>query len=67
MLVSWIYGSRKFLANIEEMIRLPAGVRVYWRIMWTYIVPTIVAAIVILKWYTYQPMRSDHPRPLFWT
>jgi SNF family Na+-dependent transporter len=57
VLVSWIYGSRKFLDNIQEMIPLPAGVRIYWNIMWTFIVPVIVAAIVILKWYTYKPMR----------
>jgi hypothetical protein len=55
--VAWIYGSSKFLSNIEEMVHLPAVFRVYWWFLWTLVCPVIIAAVVILKWYTYQPMR----------
>ena len=57
MLVAWVYGSNRFLSNIEEMVRLPPAIRLYWRILWTFICPAIIAAVVILKWYTYKPMR----------
>jgi hypothetical protein len=55
--VAWIYGSSRFLSNIEEMVHLPAVFRVYWWFLWTLVCPVIIAAVVILKWYTYQPMR----------
>jgi hypothetical protein len=55
--VAWIYGSSKFLSNIDEMTHLPAVFRVYWWFLWTLVCPVIIAAVVILKWYTYQPMR----------
>jgi solute carrier family 6 amino acid transporter-like protein 5/7/9/14 len=57
VLVAWIYGSNRFLGNIQEMIKLPRGLHLFWWALWTFVCPVIIAAVVILKWYSYTPMR----------
>jgi solute carrier family 6 amino acid transporter-like protein 5/7/9/14 len=58
LLVAWIYGVDRFLANIADMsMRLPKPLRLYWKIMWMFISPIILATIVILAWVEPTPLR----------
>lgn len=57
ILISYIYGAKKFMGNVEEMgIGLPSWLRMTWIAMWVVITPLIVAIITILTWVDYEPM-----------
>ena len=48
LLVSWIYGTDKFMENIREMgIHLNPCMAAYWKICWKFITPVLLLAIVI--------------------
>ena len=56
IMVAWVYGCSRFLANIEEMFSMPGPVRLYWRAMWTIVSPLVLAVVIILKWVEYKDM-----------
>jgi len=57
ILISYIYGAKKFFGNVEEMgISLPSWLRMTWIVMWVVVTPLIVAIITILTWVDYEPM-----------
>jgi len=59
ILVMYVYGFRRFLANIEEMgIRIPVVLKYYWISMWTVITPLILALILIMTFVQYSPASS---------
>ena len=55
-MIAWVYGCQRFLDNISEMFHLPAVLQVYWKIMWMFVSPLVLAAVVILKWVQYKDM-----------
>jgi len=56
IMIAWVYGCQRFLDNISEMFHLPAVLQVYWKIMWMFVSPLVLAAVVILKWVQYKDM-----------
>ena len=58
-MVAWVYGCNRFLDNITEMFPLPKIFRVYWKVMWTFVSPLVLAAVIILKWIEYKDMEFD--------
>ena len=59
ILVMYVYGFRRFLANIEEMgIKIPIVLKYYWISMWTVITPLILGIILIMTFVQYSPASS---------
>merc|ERR1711974_470091 len=59
ILVMYVYGYRRFLANIEEMgIKIPTVLKYYWISMWTVITPLILGIILIMTFVQYSPASS---------
>jgi len=59
ILVMYVYGFRRFLANIEEMgIKIPTVLKYYWISMWTVITPLILGIILIMTFVQYSPASS---------
>jgi len=56
MMIAWVYGCNRFLDNITEMFRLPAVFRIYWRVMWSFVSPLVLALVIVLKWVDYKNM-----------
>jgi len=55
--VAWLYGTDRFLMNIEDMgIQLPLFAKVYWSACWTVVTPVILAILVVAKFITYSPV-----------
>ena len=53
-MIAWVYGCQRFLDNISEMFHLPQVLQVYWKIMWSFVSPLVLAAVVVLKWVQYK-------------
>jgi len=56
IMVAWVYGCSRFLANIEEMFYMPGPLKLYWRAMWTLVSPLVLVVVIILKWVEYKDM-----------
>ena len=56
IMVAWVYGCNRFLANIEEMFYMPGPLKLYWRAMWTLVSPLVLVVVIILKWVEYKDM-----------
>jgi hypothetical protein len=55
--VAWLYGTDRFLMNIEDMgIKLPLPAKIYWSACWTVITPIALALLIIAKFITYEPV-----------
>ena len=54
IMIAWVYGCQRFLDNISEMFHLPRVLQVYWKIMWSFVSPLVLAAVVVLKWVQYK-------------
>ena len=51
VLMSWIYGAKKFMGHIAEMsMKIPAFMRYYWLLCWYLLTPGIIAFITIFYW-----------------
>ena len=63
--IAWVYGADNFIDRIEEMgmtwqMQRPNGVlRWFWKIMWMFVTPVVLAAITILAWYDHQPLHYE--------
>ena len=60
--VGWVYGTKKFDKDIHFMIGEHCNNPVlfwYFRIMWKFIIPPIITALVIISWVQYQPLKTD--------
>lgn len=56
ILIAWLYGSERFLADIQSMIgpRSRAWV-LFWSIMWRYVTPAALFFILFFNWVEYKP------------
>ena len=55
----WVYGYKRFLANIEEMgIRIPTLLKYYWVSMWLVVTPLILFIVFIMTFVQYSPASS---------
>ncbi|XP_053686088.1 sodium- and chloride-dependent glycine transporter 2-like [Sabethes cyaneus] len=57
VLVAWIYGSQRFICNIEEMI----GTRsrcfvIFWSTVWKVVTPATLCFILCFNWIQYKPV-----------
>ena len=63
--IAWVYGADNFIDHIQEMgmtwgMERPNGIlRWFWKIMWTFITPAILAVITILSWYKHEPLHYE--------
>ncbi|XP_039954948.1 sodium-dependent nutrient amino acid transporter 1-like isoform X1 [Bactrocera tryoni] len=61
--VGWVYGVKRFCADIEFMIGLKTGI--YWRICWGLITPGLMLAVLIYTLVDLKPLtykNVDYPR-----
>ena len=63
--LAWIYGADNFLDRIEEMgmtwqMQRKTGVlRWFWKIMWMFVTPVVLAVITILSWIDHEPLSYE--------
>ncbi|XP_071944236.1 sodium-dependent serotonin transporter-like [Antedon mediterranea] len=55
--VAWIYGNRRFEADVKSMLGRPPGI--YWKICWCFLTPTVLTFIVIFGIIEYKPLVFD--------
>jgi len=56
LLVSWAYGFKRFLSNIEEMgIWIPAPMKFYWIGTWAIITPLILVIVLLMTFIKFSP------------
>ena len=61
ILVSWIYGVKRFMGNIEEMnINIPKVLRYYWIACWSIITPVLLISLVVITFINWEPLKSLH-------
>ncbi len=64
--VSWMYGVNRFFGDIEEMgMRLPAGVKYYWKACWLVITPVILFVLVVWKFFSVGKVYYDDKKNPF--
>ena len=63
--LAWIYGADNFIDRIEEMgmtwqMQRKTGVlRWFWKIMWMFVTPVVLAVITILSWIDHEPLSYE--------
>lgn len=56
ILIAWMYGSERFLADIQTMIGRRSRVWVmFWSCMWRYVTPAALFFILFFNWVEYKP------------
>ena len=56
ILVMWVYGFKRFLANIKDMgIKIPMFMKVYWVGMWVVVTPLVLIFVLIMTFVQYGP------------
>lgn len=56
ILIAWMYGSERFLNDIQSMIGRRSRVWVmFWSVMWRYITPVALFFILFFNWVEYKP------------
>jgi solute carrier family 6 amino acid transporter-like protein 5/7/9/14 len=57
--VSWLYGYKRFLSNIEEMgIWIPKFMQIYWISMWAFVTPAVLVFVLLMTFIQYSPAYS---------
>ncbi|XP_058828909.1 sodium- and chloride-dependent glycine transporter 2-like [Topomyia yanbarensis] len=57
ILIAWIYGSERFISNIEEMIgRRSNGFIRFWTLIWKFVTPATLLFILCFNWIQYKPV-----------
>ncbi|XP_044733776.1 sodium-dependent dopamine transporter [Chrysoperla carnea] len=64
IVVSWIYGTKRFCNDINEMIGSKPGI--YWTICWRFIAPIFLLFIIIYGLIGYEPLTYDQYIYPFW-
>ena len=60
----WVYGYKRFLANIEEMgIRIPLVLKGYWLLMWMVVTPAVLILVFVMTFVQYSPAYSSSLLP----
>ncbi|XP_050310812.1 sodium-dependent dopamine transporter [Anthonomus grandis grandis] len=57
VVVSWIYGTKRFCSDIEDMIGFPPGI--YWRFCWKFAAPVFLLFIIFYGLWFYEPLRYE--------
>ncbi|XP_033233928.1 sodium- and chloride-dependent glycine transporter 1-like [Drosophila pseudoobscura] len=61
ILISWVYGSQRFLNDIQGMIGKRSWLwNTFWGIMWRYITPATLLFILFFNWVEYKPAKYGH-------
>lgn len=61
ILISWVYGSQRFLNDIQGMIGKRSKFwNCFWSTMWRYITPATLVFILIFNWIEYKPASYGH-------
>lgn len=56
ILIAWVYGSERFLNDIQSMIGRRSRIWViFWSTMWRYITPVALFFILVFNWVEYKP------------
>ena len=59
VVVSWIYGVRRFMKNIEEMdIHIPWPMKCYWMACWTIVTPVLLISLIVISFIRWEPLSS---------
>ncbi|TDG43311.1 hypothetical protein AWZ03_010283 [Drosophila navojoa] len=60
-LIAWIYGSQRFLNDIQGMIGKRSRLwNFFWGFMWRYITPATLLFILFFNWVEYKPAQYGH-------
>ena len=63
--IAWVYGADNFLDRVEEMgmtwgMQRGNGIlRWFWKIMWMFLSPAVLAVVIILAWVDHQPLHYE--------
>uniref|UniRef100_W8B744 Transporter n=6 Tax=Ceratitis capitata TaxID=7213 RepID=W8B744_CERCA len=61
VLIAWIYGSQRFLNDIQGMIGKRSKFwNAFWSAMWRYITPATLLFILFFNWVEYKPASYGH-------
>ncbi|XP_030554579.1 sodium- and chloride-dependent glycine transporter 1, partial [Drosophila novamexicana] len=61
VLIAWIYGSQRFLNDIQGMIGKRSRLwNFFWGFMWRYITPATLLFILFFNWVEYKPAQYGH-------
>ncbi|XP_016974025.1 uncharacterized protein LOC108040877 [Drosophila rhopaloa] len=61
ILIAWIYGSQRFLNDIQGMIGKRSWFwNFFWGVMWRYITPATLLFILFFNWVEYKPAKYGH-------
>ncbi|XP_017045388.1 uncharacterized protein LOC108090954 [Drosophila ficusphila] len=61
ILIAWIYGSQRFLNDIQGMIGKRSRFwNFFWGVMWRYITPATLLFILFFNWVEYKPAKYGH-------
>ncbi|XP_058460078.1 sodium- and chloride-dependent glycine transporter 2-like isoform X2 [Malaya genurostris] len=57
ILIAWIYGSKRFISNIEEMIGPRSNAFIlFWTVIWKFVTPVALLFILCFNWIQYKPV-----------
>jgi len=56
VVIAWVYGVDRFLADIKLMIGYYPTPRLYWKFIWKYFTPVIILAILIFTCMSIKPL-----------
>ncbi|KAI9582986.1 sodium- and chloride-dependent glycine transporter 1 [Glossina fuscipes] len=61
VLIAWIYGSQRFLNDIQGMIgKRSRSWNTFWSLMWRFITPATLLFILFFNWVEYKPATYGH-------
>ncbi|XP_049765624.1 sodium- and chloride-dependent glycine transporter 2-like [Schistocerca cancellata] len=65
IIISWVYGANRFLADIQEMIGPQSETwKFFWRWMWKIVTPAALLFILFFNWIEYAPVSyGDYKYP----
>ncbi|XP_055329331.1 sodium- and chloride-dependent glycine transporter 1-like isoform X2 [Paramacrobiotus metropolitanus] len=65
--VMWIYGMKRFLNNLREMLGKPGEVSYYWRCAWSALSPVTLLFILVVSLVSYKTLNeSSHGHFPLW-
>ncbi|XP_014681693.1 PREDICTED: sodium- and chloride-dependent glycine transporter 1-like [Priapulus caudatus] len=62
--LSWVYGVDNFLENISQMLGKDIYPYWYWKIVWKFVTPVVIMAIMMFTWMDFSPLEYgayDYP------
>ncbi|XP_054717212.1 sodium-dependent dopamine transporter-like [Uloborus diversus] len=62
--ISWIYGIKRFSADIKEMLGFDIGR--YWKFCWLFIAPLFIMLIIVYGLVSYEPLTYENYKYPVW-